>query len=467
MPSFITGANAIAAEFRRFSHDRSASVAIVFGIAILPLLGTIGAGLDYTRIVSYRSKLQQAVDSAALAGVIAQRDGKDATKVATSYMTEKFAEGIGTAKTTVTPDALNGKVTVVATVNVPTTILRVVLSSSTTISATATAAEAASGQASEVVIALDTTGSMTGTKLTTAKDAAKSLVDTLFKQKGSDKNVKVGLVPFDTYVNVGTAYRGASWLTNTKDYSTPNPSACWDTYPNAKKTGSVYNKRTCTNDGVSYDCSGYDDTWNYGQAVQQCGPQGDSQYTWSGCVGSQNFPYDVGEVATTSNPVPGMYNTGCSMPLVRLTSVPGQIQSQIAQLSAANETYIAPALTWSWRLLSPLGPFAGDAGAYGATNKTIVLMTDGANTRAPDYPGHSSGDVNLANQRLRQVCQNIKAKGITLYTIAFDVTDSTIKNLLADCASGPPFYYDANTNAALTNAFTSIAGQLTAVRITR
>jgi Mg-chelatase subunit ChlD len=381
-------------------------------------------------------------------------------------MSESYSGGIGKAATSVTPDASNGKVTVSATVKVPTTLLRIFLPSVTTIRATATAAEAASGRASEVVVALDTTGSMSGTKLSTAQDAAKTLVDTLFKQKGASGSLKVGFVPFDTYVNVGTTYRGASWLKNTNDYSTPNPPACWNTYPNAVKTGTVYQKRTCSNDGASYDCSGYSDTYNYGQPVQQCGPQGDSQYKWTGCVGSQIDPYDVGETATLLNPVPGMYNTTCSSPLVRLTSVPGDIKSQIAKLSAANETYIAPALTWAWRLLSPNSPFTGDAAAYGTANKTIVLMTDGANTRAPNYPQHWSSDVNLANQKLRQVCQNIKAKGITIYTIAFDVTDSSIKNLLANCASGPPFYYDASTNQALSNAFTSIAGQLTAVRIT-
>ena len=448
-------------------RDRGGSVAIVFGVAAVPIVAMLGAGVDYARVVAYRSGLQEAVDAAALAGVTAQRDGKDATQAAKAFMAHKYGEGVGNAATAVQPDPNGGKVTVRGTIQVPTTLLRLVSPNAVTISATATASQSSGDKMAEVVIALDTTGSMSGTKLTAAQNAAKDLVDKLFSQPNASSMMRVGLVPFDMYVNVGTQYRGSSWLSNTANYSTKNPDACWSTYPDAKKTGSVYQARTCYNDGTPYDCSGYNDTWDYGAPKQVCGPQGDSNYVWNGCVGSQASPYDVGDIANSSNPAPGLYNTDCSSPLVRLTGNKGAITSQIAQLSASHETYIAPAVTWAWRLLSPDGPFTGDAKAYGAANKTVVLMTDGANTRAPSYPRHDSSDTNLADTRLRQVCANLKAKGVSIFTIAFAVTDATIKNTLANCSSGPPYYYDAQSEAALTTAFASIANQLTAVRLTR
>ena len=95
-------------------------------------------------------------------------------------------------------------------------------------------------------------------------------------------------------------------------------------------------------------------------------------------------------------------------------------------------------------------------------------MTDGANTRAPSYPAHDSSDTNLADTRLRQVCANLKAKGISIFTIAFAVTDSPISRTRWRIARREPtFYYDAQSEAALTTAFASIASQLTAVRLTR
>ena len=57
----------------------------------------------------------------------------------------------------------------------------------------------------EIAIALDTTGSMDpGNKLTDAKKAASDLVDTLFGPSGVNPRVKVGIVPFHHYVNIGT-----------------------------------------------------------------------------------------------------------------------------------------------------------------------------------------------------------------------------------------------------------------------
>ncbi len=450
----------------KFWARRDGSVAIVFGVSAVPIVAMLGTGVDYARVVAYHSSLQESVDAAALAGVTAQRDGKDAQKAAKAFMAMKYGEGVGKATTIVSPDPNAGKVTVRGQVSVPTTLLKIVSPNSVTISATATASQSAGDKPAEIVIALDTTGSMSGSKMTTAQNAARNLVDTLFSQANTS-NIRVGLVPFDVYVNVGTRYRGATWLTKTADYSTKNPDTCWNSYPDAKKTGSVYRSRTCYNDGTPYDCSGYDDTWDYGSAKQVCGPQADSNYVWNGCVGSQNSPYDIGDVVSASNQAPALYNTDCSSPLVRLTNDKSTIKSQIAALTAARETYIAPAVDWAWRLLSPDGPFTGDAKAYGAANKTLVLMTDGANTRAPSYPRHDSTDANLADTRLRQVCANMKAKGVSIFTIAFAVTDANIKNTLANCSSGTPFYYDAQSEAALTTAFASIASQLTAVRLTR
>ena len=65
------------------------------------------------------------------------------------------------------------------------------------------------------------------------------------------------------------------------------------------------------------------------------------------------------------------------------------------------------------------------------------------------------------NAKLQTVCANVKAAGITLYTIAFQVTDPTIQSVLSQCATGVPFYYNAQTNADLTAAYASITTQVT------
>ncbi len=74
----------------------------------------------------------------------------------------------------------------------------------------------------------------------------------------------------------------------------------------------------------------------------------------------------------------------------------------------------------------------------------MVLMTDGANTRSPDYGArtHSGGDVALANIRTAELCSNIKGKDIKIFTVAFDVSDATIKDILRSCATSPSHFFE-------------------------
>ena len=52
--------------FDRFLHDRRGGVAPLLAIAILPLLGFLGAAVDYSRASALRSAMQSAIDSTAL-----------------------------------------------------------------------------------------------------------------------------------------------------------------------------------------------------------------------------------------------------------------------------------------------------------------------------------------------------------------------------------------------------------------
>ena len=47
--------------------DTKASYAPMFGLLIVPVLGTVGASIEYTELQQARSSLQDALDSSALA----------------------------------------------------------------------------------------------------------------------------------------------------------------------------------------------------------------------------------------------------------------------------------------------------------------------------------------------------------------------------------------------------------------
>ena len=74
-----------------------------------------------------------------------------------------------------------------------------------------------------------------------------------------------------------------------------------------------------------------------------------------------------------------------------------------------------------------------------------------------------------------ELCDNIKAKRITIYTIGFAIDklvppkDANAAAWLTDCASsvgGVPQYYLATDGAALMAAFRDIAGKIQALRLT-
>ncbi len=59
-------ASGLRAIFARFRADQRGNIAVIFAISILPILGLIGAAVDYTRANNARSALQSALDTTSL-----------------------------------------------------------------------------------------------------------------------------------------------------------------------------------------------------------------------------------------------------------------------------------------------------------------------------------------------------------------------------------------------------------------
>jgi Flp pilus assembly protein TadG len=53
----------------RFRRDRKANVAVMFGIAVIPVLGMVGAATDYSLATQMKAKLSSSADSAAVAWI--------------------------------------------------------------------------------------------------------------------------------------------------------------------------------------------------------------------------------------------------------------------------------------------------------------------------------------------------------------------------------------------------------------
>jgi Flp pilus assembly protein TadG len=437
----------------RFGGDRSGSVAFLFGFMVVVLAGFSALALDYGRTMAVKTKLQTAVDAAALAAdPLGQQNDATIKQTVDAYFASNSSNTMGAVSVATSWRKIPNGINVQATAIVPTTFGHVLGFKSLPVNVSADAL--AGGGNVEIALALDNTFSMSGSKIATLKTAAAELVDQIFSIS-KPGTVKMGLVPFSNYVNVGLKYRGAGWLSVPNDYS-QTTNQC---YMNQKWKNCVVKTGTCSNDGVPYSCSWHECEPD-GAPVQVCNDVTNT-YTWNGCVGSRT-PSDTQSVVSSASPVPGLLNYSCTNPLVRLTPDKAALQSEIAALNVTGETYIPAGLMWGWRVLSDQAPFADGAKSSGTpkTRKALVLMTDGSNTKSQYNETHEGSSPADANAAMTKLCNNIKSDGIMVYTVAFEVNDSQIKNLLTDCATSPTKFFDAANSSQLAQAFSAIAGSL-------
>lgn len=398
-----------------FVDDRRGNIAIMFGLFILVIVAAAGVAIDLQRSTLIRTEVHEASDAALLAAVRYKSGRPNAgmdelTAVARKVFDNgvKNKSALTIAGFAVTFDAGTDTFALDVDGSIDALIMDLFKQNKFDIG---TRSEAKLGKIPllEIAMALDTTGSMNQNgKIGTMRTAARDLVKTLFETENAD--IKIGVVPFAQYVNVGTDYASAAWLSN---------------------------------------------------------PGG----AWAGCVGSRNYPNNTVDSGFAAEKAPGVVNVTCPGKLMPLSTDQGALDAMINNLNASGYTYIPAGLVWAWRLLTPTEPFAEGvtfetlASERGA--KALILMTDGENTRAPDYPTHESADQQLANDLTKELCVNIKNQNIIVYTIAFDVTDIEIKDILQGCATTPSHYFDAASANDLIDAFSSIAMSLRRISLSK
>ncbi|QPF85340.1 pilus assembly protein [Bradyrhizobium genosp. L] len=140
----------------RFRRDRSGNVAMIFGLAALPIIVAIGCAIDYSRANQVRSKLIAAADSASVGSVAKASpafvaagamtsDGpipagvSDAKKIFKGNIANQTGFTLNNVKPTVTKSSGTVTSTVTFSANVPTMFLGVIGSKTITVTGSSTA----------------------------------------------------------------------------------------------------------------------------------------------------------------------------------------------------------------------------------------------------------------------------------------------------------------------------------------
>ena len=453
---------------KSFLTDVSGNIAIMMAVAAVPLMIASGAAIDMVRANNAQTMLQGAVDSAALAGGSSKTlNPADVQTLVTKYLSSNGEENALTTVSSVDsgkiPASGNFYVKVEGKVN--NYFLGLVGMPTTDVGAYSEIE--LGGMAVELALVLDNTASMNSQgRLTALKASAKNLVDTIMSNKPAGAYVKIGIVPFSNYVNVGMSNRYKSWIDVPADYTESAP-VTYTSYPNATYSNCHLVDHPYSNDGIPA-------VWQENVCdVNPGAPVTASYYpshSWSGCVGSRNSGLDT-KIVGLGNKYPGLMDTGCASAITDLTDVQSTLDGQIDAMNAVGETYIPSGLLWGWNMLDSNEPLLGAKTKAEMTalkgNKSLVLMTDGDNTLSANYPYHNGNDAAAADAKTAELCENIKAEGITVYTVGFKVTKPSSISMLSACASSPVQAFAAEDDAALMSAFSQIALAMSQVRVAK
>lgn len=420
---------------RRFFGNRQASMAVTFGISVVPALGFVAAALDYSRATDARTAMQKGADAAALAAAAASRDKVGSPIAIAHSVYEQNVKGIKLAGRAERLVVNEGVYRYEASAYVKGALAGVVAAQGLAVEVKASATYGNSvARPTELVFVADTTASMNFGSSWNAM--IQGISDTLERIKGEGENNDffVTLIPMSDRVRFGSFE--PSWSS-----VNPRPAnwrGCWE--PREIPDGA------------------------FTHALDDTAPTGRNKFAPS--VRGSYIPDHIG---SRDHPTPGD-------PFCPANSVAGptsdieQIRSALRGLSPGGTGRFDEGMAWAWRMVSP--NWRGHLGVPNYPSKkedrrkVVILMTDGHTTGYDTEVGgaqeNTSFGWNMGTRKgfehLVHLCGRMKAAGIEIYSFWTGGNDKYEPYAQA-CATDPSHYYARTFDAPSFNAaFAKVTG---------
>jgi Flp pilus assembly protein TadG len=442
--------------FGRFAQSQSGNIAMMFGLTIMVIFGAVGGAIDYGRWLNARQQTQHAIDAAVLAaGRVLQTSGGNASEALATA--EKYYNELKSQITST--DTINfqladdgAAVEAVGDAKVSTPFLNVLGIPHLPVYTKAKAILAVGGNQEtniEIGMMLDVTGSMAGSKIKDLQLAAKDLINIVVWDNQGEYTSKVAIAPFAPRVNVGSYITKLTGLPATKTFSgkTRKPIEC-------------VTERT-----------------------------GTEAFTDAAPANNKYLGAYMGDTGTTAINNSSNYSSSgsCSAPaadetVLPLTNDKAVLNAKIDTLGASGSTAGQLGTAWAWYLISPkwadIWPSNSKPAPYSdltvlgengqpKLQKIVILMTDGAyNTTGGTQYGDNSTQAKTISNNAVEICKNMKAVGITVYTVGFALGNNQLPiNTLKSCATSSAHFYETTTGEQLRQAFRDIALKISTLRI--
>ena len=435
----------IGRQLARFAAAEQGNIAVVFAIALVPVLSFIGAAVDYSRAVQARTSMQAALDSAALmlskdvsAGTITT---SEISTKAQAYFNALFTgtsavPSVSVAAAYTASTSMGSTIQLTGTGTYTTTFMKIAGFPTLGIGTTSTSAWG--NVRMRVALVLDNTGSMAQDgKMPAMQTAAKNLVDQLSALAKANGDVYISIVPFAKDVNVGASNYNKDWV----DFSE------WDAA------------------NGSWSCTGNCNNWKWTPA---------NHNAWTGCVVDRDQDYDTKNTTPTSGNAgtlfPAEQYSYCSsssssylQPIMPLSYDWSSLKTRIDAMKPTGNTNQGIGLAWGWMTLSTGNPMNAPAKDTNYTYKdAIVLLSDGLNTQNRWYSNASQIDA-----RQKKLCDNAKAENITIYAVQVNTGSDPTSSVLQYCASGTDKFYLVTSASQTVSVFKDIGTSLSRLRVAR
>jgi Flp pilus assembly protein TadG len=436
-----------------FLQDRRGGVAPMFALAIIPVIGLVGAAVDYSRANSVRTGMQSALDATSLAmAKLAPTLTQSQLQTQTNAYFQALFNKPEAKNVVITPTYTTtggSQLIVKATGSVDTAFMKVMGYSSLNIGSSSTVKWGMNRL--RVALALDNTGSMNSDgKIGALKTATKSLLTQLQAAATTNGDVYVSIIPFSRDVNAkDIGSYSSNWIRWTK---TNSDTDSWDDNNGSCSSGWGWSWGWGGGGSNNANCSG---TWTP-----------DNHNTWNGCIMDRDQNYDVTNTApSTGTPAtlfPAQQYDSCPVPMMGLTYSWTALNAKVDAMYADGNTNQAIGLAWAWQSLTA-APFTVPAKdpAYQYSD-VIILMSDGLNTQNRWTTSESTIDARQAT-----MCNNVKAAGITLYTIHVNTDGDPTSMVLKNCASDSSKFYTVTSSGQISAVFTQIGTNLSKLRIAK
>lgn len=403
-----------------FWRDQRGNTAIIFGLAVIPLLALGGGAVDFATRARVRGELQSATDTAALAAartVQLSRMDRDGDWASVEAKAERTARNLLQAAVGLqgTPDftvkITDTGVTIESSYQVKTSFLGVI-GMQTLPARSLSEVNLPDPTLIEISLVLDYSLSMRDNdKYLRMTQAANEFIQKVSDDRGD--RTKIGIVPFSEYV-LATLPGGMLRGTPAGDANTP-------------MTVCLLNR-------------GY--------------PYSATDSTPSTSIAASRWPY-----VPLTDPNCQAYQTN-KLGVRDLSSDFQGVKNALTSMQPTWKTNISLATELGFHMLAPNRPFetARDfSDAY--LQKVMILLTDGVQTSNAEGPDGSVSTI-AADEVTAEICTTAKAEGVRIFSIAYDITEERVRTLLAGCASSPGSYFEPTGVAGIGDVFDEIYAQI-------